>query len=71
MTELKPKTTGGPSCSVSFHTLDAEGGLLEALCLATAGDVDAPGHRERLKKAKPAPHSIEIVKQLIEFIKTL
>ena len=26
---------------------------------------------EGIKKIKPAPHSIEIVKQLIEFIKTL
>jgi hypothetical protein len=71
MTENKPKTITGRRPSMSFSALDTEAGLLDGLCLATAGEAEVPLKRKCLKKARPNQHSVEIVKQLIEFIKTL
>jgi hypothetical protein len=71
MTELKPKPSGGRGYSVNFRPRDAESGFLEALCLTTPGESELALRRERPAKLKPAQHSIEIVKQLIEFIQAL
>jgi hypothetical protein len=71
MNELMPKTSAGHSRSLGFHTLESEAPLLDTLCLATAGEAEATVRRERTTKIKPTPHSIEIIKQLIEFIQNL
>ncbi len=71
MTEVKPRTSSGCSRSGIYRSSDTEAGLLDALCLATVGEAEATIKRDRHTKLKPTTHSIEIVKQLIEFIQGL
>jgi hypothetical protein len=71
MSEFKPRSSSACSRSVNYHSFEVESSRLDSLCLVTAADADAPVKIERSKKIKPAPQSIELVLQLIEFIKTL
>ena len=71
MSECKPRSSSACSRSGNYHSFEIETNRLDSLCLVSATDAEAPMKIERSKKIKPAPQSIELVLQLIEFIKTL
>jgi hypothetical protein len=71
MSEHKSGTGIPPSHAIVSRSFGAEGALLESLPFVLVSDLNATEENRQTTGIKTTAHSIQIVKQLIEYIKTL
>jgi hypothetical protein len=71
MSEHKPGTARPQSPAVVSRSFGAESALLESLPFILVSDANDPGENRQASGIKATSQSIQIVRQLIEYIKNL